>query len=1372
MFKKLISTLIICTLCFQQTGFAQLAVPGAAPVPSADRFRPLHLRYLSLEADSSLRLFLDKGDLSLQSEIDRQSPELLRFFLIGLSLPNSSFWVNLRPDARDNMIDSDLAKTDMGRIMLEADLQLKQDTAHYTSPDTKEGRQYWDRLYKKAEELGLGNTTIPTLARPWIVPGEIIIAETATGAYIYKAQLKVMLEQDYIRDSAYDLKDARLKELNEFASGLMRELVVPAVTREINSSKKYAALRQVYYSLIFAQWFKQRKTGTSSAFSGRVDSRDLTGLGSSSPWNKDTYFNAYRDSFNKGEYNIKENAATASGIKMRTYASGGMNLAITQLDGGRMTEEALAAVTKNPDVIAGIYRTGTGIAPADKTDAPLKYRSNIKMDGGAPVFNAENLPAILSKLRSERKCDLVYGGNEYTAHFTSDFYEGQEIFSVTLVPASGLDNEGKDAKIVLMLADNTQGEKSSLFVKLYDHISTKENPVFLAPVAVQIAASLSASILIKKIYAYDQGQETLAGALKFYGFSLCNEDEAPFPHLVTTESGTLFVLDLEKELAKVPFGLKEKNSGPAVPLTESSFDDIVERLDRQGACAITFQGKQFNVNYYTAPVTKFEQMTLQISYPGSEERSEISLLLFPDSKKEMAGILMGLDTRSVQGVIFKNILVRMAASIAAKSKHAKNFYASDMSDPRAQRMLQTSGFKPYMDGDPYIEGLLDSQNGIIYFLPVDTGLTKRLPLGEMSKDGGNETDILLLSSALKSIAEKQEQLSPEVKSAVLACLKAAIADDAPVMKTLETQKTDITFLSYLEEAYRPTVLNILTKDKVFEKLQTVVADSMTALLARIEKDFELNEPFSYYFWSYHENMESWAYLFRAIYTLLPQEEQDSLMREKIGELKFQSTKKRYAAAMMLGWMGREEALTPLSKTDVNFGIKIAASDPDDNFDYASPIKAAVEGAVYLINKRKDYSMTRFDAVMRALWERRNPRRDVGEVLPGIQEPVVEAISAVLADPAFQASSSLATSDWECSYLNRLLTILEENKLKPSTDLQNSAAELVKTLKNVAFAGLRKIEEDFGTSEEFAYSFYRYHSSMESQADIFKTNYGLLTDAEKKALKEEKLAGLEWTSKKQRYISAMMLGWMEDPATLPALYFAKRDNGFSITVAPSDPDDNYAYAFPMGAAFDTAFESIRDADGTGVSKKITEILEEVYEMVGDKDNRALLKRLREFPGSYAEAIRIIGDSPNGGVSANAKAQFLAKACTKVAKEFSADGGAAKADGGLPGKTGGIDFRALPLSIQPAATQMMQELRQMAPEIADLNAEWSRIEKLAKMGTPSSRRIKEYLAACYQKGELKGRGANVLSCISRIVRDDELASRETDSDLKTMLLLLSI
>ncbi|MDD5774685.1 MAG: hypothetical protein PHS64_01945 [Candidatus Omnitrophica bacterium] len=90
-------------------------------------------------------------------------------------------------------------------------------------------------------------------------------------------------------------------------------------------------MRQVYYSLVLAQWFKQKAKGQANAYSQAIDTKDLTGLITQSAWSKDTYYNAYKKSFSEGEYKKEEQVSTSSGLVIRTYFSGGVNM-----DGGSL----------------------------------------------------------------------------------------------------------------------------------------------------------------------------------------------------------------------------------------------------------------------------------------------------------------------------------------------------------------------------------------------------------------------------------------------------------------------------------------------------------------------------------------------------------------------------------------------------------------------------------------------------------------------------------------------------------------------------------------------------------------------------------------------------------------------------------------------------------------------------------------------------------------------------------------------------------------------------------------------------------------------------------------------------------------------------
>lgn len=405
---KRICFIFLCfLLCFEQSGFAQVAaqldisahLAGLHNSFFPDKFRPLHLRYISYDAlNNNFKLLLDKGDLRIppKVELEEKTKTLLNYFFIGISLPNDSFWVNLRPDAEDNIIDPELAKTDVGKILLEADLQLKKDTAKFTSPETLEGKQYWDKLYQKAGELfGSENITIPTLTRPWIVPDEIIIREAQDNAYIYKATLKVMLEQDYLKNSAmYSFKDERLKQLNEYSSQLIRELIIPKLTKEVNTSKRYAPLRQVYYSLILAQWFKQRFYGKGGLYSSLIDRRNLNGLTSKAPWSKTTYFQAYQASFKDGEYNIKEPAYTPYGQTIRSYFSGGIALSAFEaiktglVNGARgITEKIDNIFAKLEYAIGAVYGNGQLVFIEAGNGAPVRRPKDREQSPIAPNRN-------------------------------------------------------------------------------------------------------------------------------------------------------------------------------------------------------------------------------------------------------------------------------------------------------------------------------------------------------------------------------------------------------------------------------------------------------------------------------------------------------------------------------------------------------------------------------------------------------------------------------------------------------------------------------------------------------------------------------------------------------------------------------------------------------------------------------------------------------------------------------------------------------------------------------------------------------------------------------------------------------------------------
>src|SRR5690606_39002000 len=106
-------------------------------------------------------------------------------FFVWLSLPPSTFWVNLNPDEPNRVIDKALGRTEVGRILLEADRRLKQTDSRLVNPHTRLGARFWN--HQRPAPDGSYCFTY----RLWIVPGPAKVRETEDAIYIVDAPLKV-----------------------------------------------------------------------------------------------------------------------------------------------------------------------------------------------------------------------------------------------------------------------------------------------------------------------------------------------------------------------------------------------------------------------------------------------------------------------------------------------------------------------------------------------------------------------------------------------------------------------------------------------------------------------------------------------------------------------------------------------------------------------------------------------------------------------------------------------------------------------------------------------------------------------------------------------------------------------------------------------------------------------------------------------------------------------------------------------------------------------------------------------------------------------------------------------------------------------------
>jgi len=302
-----------------------------------------------------------RGDRSL-SNIEKKAEytKLIKYFLASLAVPDDHQWVNLSPYEKDRMIKDDFGKTQMGRDLLAQDYMLKQITASLIYPKDKLGQEFWDKVYTKAyQQFGTTNIPVNTFNKVWIVPDDAVVFEKDNMAYCVKNHLKVMLEEDYLSlskhvslrggeaDAAisnrtinsvgiatrpavarndtrtYDISSIRPFDAHTLSSQVIRQIILPALEKEINEGQNFATLRQVFSGVVLAAWYKRE---LKESFLGKVymNKSRLKGV-DQDPRNNQFIYRQYLRAFKKGVFNlIKEDVDKYSNETIpRKYFSGG-----------------------------------------------------------------------------------------------------------------------------------------------------------------------------------------------------------------------------------------------------------------------------------------------------------------------------------------------------------------------------------------------------------------------------------------------------------------------------------------------------------------------------------------------------------------------------------------------------------------------------------------------------------------------------------------------------------------------------------------------------------------------------------------------------------------------------------------------------------------------------------------------------------------------------------------------------------------------------------------------------------------------------------------------------------------------------------------
>lgn len=207
---------------------------------------------------------------------------------------------------------------------------LKQLVSSLTYPESKLGRKYWNKVYKEVYKIaGTTNVPIDTFNKVWIVPENAKVYENGNVALVHQAKLEVMQEEDYLaaKENKIVKEDSRTDkagQIGQVSAGVMKEIIIPEVEKEVNNGRNFARLRQMYNSFVLAAWFKEKLKD--SIFQYYIDQGKIEGIDLEDKDVKEKVYNLYVKAYKEGVYNYikKDYDAASRQYLRRKYYSGGI----------------------------------------------------------------------------------------------------------------------------------------------------------------------------------------------------------------------------------------------------------------------------------------------------------------------------------------------------------------------------------------------------------------------------------------------------------------------------------------------------------------------------------------------------------------------------------------------------------------------------------------------------------------------------------------------------------------------------------------------------------------------------------------------------------------------------------------------------------------------------------------------------------------------------------------------------------------------------------------------------------------------------------------------------------------------------------------
>ena len=415
-----------------------LPIPALSPA-----FSPVTMKGIKVFPDNPFRFefIVDQGNSALDTQAFKaESTKLIKYFLASLTVPEKDLWVNLSPYEKDRIIPEGFGQTEMGRDLLTEDYFLKQITSSLMNPEGELGKKFWEKVYAQA-----GTTDIPDMFNPpppsggeaspnlgwagkvWIVPEKAVVYENKNVAFVVEAKLRVMLENDIPPPSRSEwgrlgggeatvspLPDPPHKGEGNSPTDIIRQIILPALEKEVNEGKNFANLRQIYYSLILATWFK-RNLKKSILGKKYVNQNKVEGVNVDDPKIKEKIYEKYLEAFKKGAYDsIKdEYDPKTQQIIPRKYFSGGagfnlINSAIVMTHDAAMiqtipAENLVQIESAIKNVSAEKHNDAAMLPPAGQGAALQIPQAQIIKESEANILNRPVQSDRVKKLDAKRR---------------------------------------------------------------------------------------------------------------------------------------------------------------------------------------------------------------------------------------------------------------------------------------------------------------------------------------------------------------------------------------------------------------------------------------------------------------------------------------------------------------------------------------------------------------------------------------------------------------------------------------------------------------------------------------------------------------------------------------------------------------------------------------------------------------------------------------------------------------------------------------------------------------------------------------------------------------------------------------------------------